>query len=166
MMSDYFDPRQMLVFEDPQQEEAFSPSPRAALRMGGNSRSECSMTDGTEHCKIKAYKNEEIDLSVTMNDEGYLVLSEINYPGWVAYVNGQRRQLFTGNYLFRVLPLPKGDHDIVIKFEPTSFKVGMIITAVTVFFVTLFQISALVRNRIRYPHGTQPSSTADEKMRG
>ena len=105
------------------------------------------MSDTTEHCEIIAYGNEEIDLSVTMNDEGYLVLSEINYPGWVAYVNGQKKQVLTGNYLFRALPLPKGHHDIVIRFEPTSFKVGMIITAVTIVFVALFQISALVRNR-------------------
>jgi uncharacterized membrane protein YfhO len=137
-----------VVFEDLQQKEAFSLSPRAAPGMGGNSKSECSMSDATEHCEIRAYGNEEIDLSVTMNDEGFLVLSEINYPGWVAYVNGQKKQVLTGNYLFRALPLPNGHHDIVMRFEPTSFKVGMIITAVTIFFVALFQISALVRNRL------------------
>jgi hypothetical protein len=148
MMSDDFAPRQMVIFENLQQKEAFSLSPRAAPGMGGNSKPECNMSDATEHCEIRAYGNEEIDLSVTMNDEGYLVLSEINYPGWVAYVNGQKKQVLTGNYLFRVLPLPNGHHDIVMRFEPTSFKVGMIITAVTIFFVALFQISALVRNRL------------------
>jgi hypothetical protein len=155
-----------VVFEDPQQKGAFSLSPRAALSTGENTKPESRMSDATERCEIRTYANEEIDLSVTMNDEGYLVLSEINYPGWVAYVNGRKKQLLTGDYLFRVLPLPNGHHDIVIRFEPTSFKLGMIITAVTVFFFALFQISALVRNRIRCPHGTQSSSTADEKMRG
>jgi uncharacterized membrane protein YfhO len=92
-----------------------------------------------------------------------LVLSEINYPGWVAYVNGRKRQLLTGNYIFRVLPLPRGNHDIVIRFEPRSFKVGIVISAVTVFFFALFQISALVGKRIGCPHGTRPSSAVDEK---
>lgn len=141
MMSDDFDPRQVVVFEDPQQKGAFSLSPRAALGTVGNTKPESAMSDATEHCEIRTYGNEEIDLSVTMNDGGYLVLSEINYPGWVAYVNGRKKQLLTGNYLFRVLPLPNGHHDIVIRFEPTSFKLGMIITAVTVFFFALFQIS-------------------------
>jgi hypothetical protein len=149
MMSDDFDPRQMVVFEDLQQKEAFSLSPRAAPGMGGNSKPECSMSDATEHCEIRAYGNEEIDLSVTMNDEGYLVLSEINYPGWVAYVNGQKKQVLTGNYLFRALPLPKGHHDIVIRFEPRSFRVGIIISAVTLCCFALLLASGLVRNRLR-----------------
>jgi uncharacterized membrane protein YfhO len=148
MMTDDFNPQEAVVFEDLQQQKAFSWSPRAAFGLEENGSPECSMTDGTEYCRVKAYKNEEIALSATMNHDGYLVLSEINYPGWVAYVNGRKRPLLTGNYIFRVLPLPKGNHDIVIRFEPRSFKVGMIITAVTIFFVALFQISALVRNRL------------------
>jgi uncharacterized membrane protein YfhO len=149
MMSDDFDPRQMVAFEDLQQKEAFSLSPRAAFGLGENGSPECSMTDGTEYCRVKAYKNEEIALSATMNHDGYLVLSEINYPGWVAYVNGRKRPLLTGNYIFRVLPLPKGNHDIVMRFEPRSFRVGIIISAVTLCCFALLLASALVRNRLR-----------------
>jgi hypothetical protein len=149
MMTDDFNPEEAVVFEDAQQKKAFSWSPRAAFDLGENGNSECSMTDGTEYCRVQAYKNEEIALSATMNHDGYLVLSEINYPGWVAYVNGQKRPLLTGNYIFRVLPLPKGNHDIVIRFESRSFRVGIIVSAVTLCCFALLLAWALVRNRFR-----------------
>jgi len=149
MMSDDFKPKEMVVFEAPKREEAFSLSPRAPLGMGETAKPESDMPDGTEHCKIQAYENEQIDLTVTTNQDGYLVLSEINYPGWVAYVNGHERQLLTGNYIFRVLPLPKGNHDIVIRFEPRSFRFGIIISAVTLCCLALSLASAFVRNRFR-----------------
>jgi uncharacterized membrane protein YfhO len=149
MMTDDFNPLEAVVFEDAQQKKAFSWSPRAAFDLGENGSPECSMTDGTEYCRVQAYKNEEIALSATMNHDGYLVLSEINYPGWVAYVNGQKRPLLTGNYIFRVLPLPKGNHDIVIRFESRSFRVGIIVSAVTLCCFALLLAWALVRNRFR-----------------
>jgi hypothetical protein len=136
MMTDDFQPKEMVVFEAPEREEAFSLSPRALLDIGETAKPESDIPGGTEDCQIRAYKNEEIDLDVTMNQDGYLVLSEINYPGWVAYVNGHKRQLLTGNYIFRVLPLSNGTHDVVIRYEPTSFKIGLAITVgATVFFI-------------------------------
>jgi hypothetical protein len=170
MMSDDFNPKQMVVFETPKREEASSLSPRAPLGMGETAKPESDMPGGTEHCQIRAYKNEEIDLSVTMNQNGYLVLSEVNYPGWVAYVNGRKRQLLTGNYIFRVLPLPRGNHDIVIRFEPRSFRVGIFISAVTVFFLLYFicSISNLgscqEKNRVPPRHPVVLDSR--RKMRG
>jgi uncharacterized membrane protein YfhO len=149
MMADSFNPLEAVVFEDLQQQEAFSWSPSATHGIEKNGSPEWSMTDGTEYCKVKAYKNEEIALSATMNHDGYLVLSEINYPGWVAYVNGRKKPLLTGNYIFRVLPLSKGNHDIVIRFESRSFRVGIIISAVTLCCCALLLASALVRNRRR-----------------
>jgi uncharacterized membrane protein YfhO len=82
-----------------------------------------------------------------MNDAGYLVLSELNYPGWKAYVNGKKVSILTGNYIFRVLPLPKGDHDILLKFDPDSFKIGLIISVGSILFFLLFQFSVFVRKK-------------------
>jgi hypothetical protein len=70
MMTDDFNPQDAVVFEDLQQQKAFSWSPRTAFGLGENGSPECSMTDGTEYCKVKAYKNEEFALSATMNHDG------------------------------------------------------------------------------------------------
>ncbi len=78
---------------------------------------------------------------------GFLVMSEINYPGWKAYVNGKEVSILTGHYIFRVLPLPKGNHGVLLKFDPDSFRMGLIISVGSILFFLLFQFSVLVRKK-------------------
>ena len=68
-----------------------------------------------------------------MEAPGFLVMSEINYPGWQVYVDGERKKIFTGNYLFRTLPLKKGHHEIRFIFNPSSFKIGAFISVGALF---------------------------------
>ena len=138
MVSNDFDPRQVVVLESPEHRQAFSLSPNAPVATGENGKPGRAIPVESEYCKIHAYENEEIQIAVAMSQNGYLVLSEISYPGWVAYVDGQKRQLLTGNYIFRVLSLTEGTHDVVIRYEPISFKIGL---AVTLAAITLFAAS-------------------------
>ena len=59
------------------------------------------------------------------NGEQLAVFSAIYYPkGWNAYVNGKMIPHFQADYLLRSMLLPKGNSDIVFKFEPKSFLIG------------------------------------------
>ncbi len=78
----------------------------------------------TGSCRVTRYENDRISLLCETRSPGYLILSEIHYPGWRAYVNGKERPLFTGNYLFRTLFLESGNHEVTLEFRPTSFRVG------------------------------------------
>jgi uncharacterized membrane protein YfhO len=59
-----------------------------------------------------------------------LVLSDTYYPGWRALVDGREQPLVRGDLLFRVVPVPAGQHEVVFRFEPTSIRVGLAITVV------------------------------------
>jgi len=53
------------------------------------------------------------------------VFSAIYYPkGWNAYIDGKVVSHFQANYVLRSILLPKGNYDIVFRFEPTSFLTG------------------------------------------
>lgn len=148
MMTHDFNPEKVVVFEEGKnvglpENPGKTATGNNLKRIGDDGGLECRL----DHCRIVSYGENEMELKASMHEAGYLVLSEINYPGWNAYVNGQRASLLTGNRIFRVLPLPKGDHKIVIKFEPDSFWIGLIISVGSILFFLLLEFSVLVRKK-------------------
>ena len=106
MLEEQFDPLKMVVFEKGNAPTTFFP--------------EEPMPGLNEKNWITAYGNNEIELVADMKAPGFLVMSEINYPGWQVFVNGTKRTIFTGNYLFRVVPLGTGRHTTFILHSARS----------------------------------------------
>jgi uncharacterized membrane protein YfhO len=51
------------------------------------------------------------------------IFSEIYYPkGWNCYIDGKLVENFRANYILRGAMIPAGSHQIIWKFEPTSFE--------------------------------------------
>ncbi|HZU75518.1 MAG TPA: YfhO family protein, partial [Dehalococcoidia bacterium] len=63
------------------------------------------------------------------NGPALLVLTDTYYPGWQAFVDGQPAPLLRGDVLFRVVPVPAGEHEVEFRFEPQSLRLGLLITA-------------------------------------
>ena len=90
-------------------------------------------------CSVIEYENEKIRIKTSADHPGFLVLSEIYYPGWIAKVDGEKVPILRGNYLFRVIPLEKGEHEVHLYFVSWSFRIGAIISVLT-FICLLFFI--------------------------
>ncbi|MCE9592913.1 MAG: YfhO family protein [Planctomycetes bacterium] len=67
----------------------------------------------------------EIRLRVTRRDPGYLVACQTWYPGWKATVNGEERPVLVGNYAFQAVRLDAGSNDVVLRFDPDSWRIGL-----------------------------------------
>jgi hypothetical protein len=78
-----------------------------------------------------AYSPNTIKLEVALDQDGYLVLSDTYYPGWRAYVDGKEKEILRANYAFRAVPLKSGQHTVLFKYDPLSFKMGHAISLVT-----------------------------------
>ena len=53
------------------------------------------------------------------------VFSEIYYPdGWKAQVDGAPADVLRSDWTLRSMAIPAGEHDIVMRFEPDSYRVG------------------------------------------
>ncbi|MEJ2150602.1 MAG: YfhO family protein [Chloroflexota bacterium] len=65
----------------------------------------------------------------TPND-GVLVLSELDYPGWRATVDGKNQTIWRADAGLRALPLRAGDHQIIFTYRPLSVTIGGILSAV------------------------------------
>lgn len=81
--------------------------------------------------RIVSYRNNAITVDVQTSHDGLLVLSEIYYPGWNAYVDGVATEILRTNYNLRGLLVKAGRHTIDVRFEPASFTTGAWISAVT-----------------------------------
>jgi hypothetical protein len=78
--------------------------------------------------RITGYENNAIALNVHAAADGLLVLSEIYYPGWKAFVDGKETEVFRTDYHLRSLCVPRGTHRVEVRFAPASFERGGIIT--------------------------------------
>ena len=79
---------------------------------------------------LMKYDNEEIRLRASTDARGFLVMSEIFYPGWQATVDGKEVPVSRGNFIFRVIPLEKGRHEVVFRFVSRPFRFGVLISLV------------------------------------
>jgi uncharacterized membrane protein YfhO len=59
-----------------------------------------------------------------------LMLTDTNYPGWRAFVNGQPAPIVSANYLFRGVIVPKGTSRVEFVYQPGSFRLGGAISMV------------------------------------
>lgn len=82
--------------------------------------------------QIVGYGPNEILLDVRAVGGGILVLSEVNYPGWRAWVNEREVEILRANYLFRAIELPADAQRVRLLYDPPWFKVGVGFFAATI----------------------------------
>lgn len=73
---------------------------------------------------IVGYGPNEILMDTNSANAGVLVLSEIYYPGWRAWVDGHETPVMRADYLFRAVELPAGTHRVRFAYDPAWFKIG------------------------------------------
>ena len=60
-----------------------------------------------------------------------LVLSENNYPGWHAWVDGRETPIYSADIAFRGVILPAGTHRIRMEFHPVILYWSLGLSAAT-----------------------------------
>jgi len=79
----------------------------------------------TGTAKLLEAKSNYLKYQTDNSSDGLLVFSEIYYAeGWKATIDGKESPILRANYVLRALEVPKGKHEIVFSFQPTSFSVG------------------------------------------
>ncbi len=74
---------------------------------------------------ITRYEPEEIRLTARADGAGLLVLSEVYTTGWTATVDGVELDVLETNHALRGVPVPAGEHEVVLRYEPMSLTVGL-----------------------------------------
>jgi hypothetical protein len=73
---------------------------------------------------------ESLSLEVDATGAALLVVGDSFFPGWQAEIDGSRASMLRANGgLARALPVPAGKHSITIAYRPSSFRLGLAISA-------------------------------------
>ncbi len=79
---------------------------------------------------IKEYHPEKVVIEAYLGHPGILVLTDIFYPEWKAYVDGRETKIYRVNGLVRGILLGQGNHVVIFKYFPNSFKIGLIASGI------------------------------------
>jgi hypothetical protein len=99
--------------------------------------------------EITEYRPNRVVLKVQAA-AGYLVLTDLWFPGWTCTVDGQEAPLYRANYLFRAVAVPAGEHTVVFSFQPASLARGRAVSLATLGLVALVGLVGVGR---RYRNG-------------
>ncbi len=87
---------------------------------------------------INNYAPDNLIYTCTSTQKQLAVFSDIYYPkGWNAYIDGKPAEHIRVNYILRGLMIPAGEHTVVFKFEPKSYKYGQIIALISSIIILL-----------------------------
>jgi Bacterial membrane protein YfhO len=81
--------------------------------------------------QIVRYDNKLVRIATSADNEAVLILADSYYPGWKAFVDGREEVIRRANLFFRAVRLPAGSHTVEFRYEPTSFVIGLAISAIT-----------------------------------
>ena len=74
---------------------------------------------------MTSYEPNELRYRCRLHSEQAVIFSEIYYPkGWELTIDGEPAELFRADWILRGAFLPAGEHEIVMRFEPRSYKTG------------------------------------------
>lgn len=84
-------------------------------------------------------------IEIQANGPGLMVLSEISYPGWRVWVDGEQKTLLTSATIMRSVNLEPGLHRIVFSFQPLSVYAGLSLFALGMGIVVTLSLLAARR---------------------
>ncbi|MCM8749702.1 YfhO family protein [Thermomicrobiaceae bacterium CFH 74404] len=108
--------------------------------------------------EILRYENTRVVIRASLAEPAFVVLADTFYPGWEASVDGAPARLYRANHAFRAVWVPAGEHEVELRFAPTTLRLGSLVSALALLVVTGLVVLGLGRRRGR---SSAPDSGVD-----
>ncbi len=146
---DFHPDKEVLLEEEPKWETENPPSP--PFTKGGLGGLKESFSGPKNKVKFISESNNRLNLLVNTTENTLLVLSDTYFPGWKATiqpvgkqlskgVKGEEKRILRANYNFRAIPLKAGEYEIKFIYDPISFKIGTLVSLLTLIGIVLYSI--------------------------
>jgi hypothetical protein len=91
----------------------------------------------SDRVEVTSYAAHRVKIEVNLAQPGLLVLSDMFYPGWKAYVDGVERPIYATNLIMRGVYLKEGKHRVIFVYKPVAFTRGLYISGGTSLLILL-----------------------------
>lgn len=107
--------------------------------LSGIEKNSCSTLNiKQETVIIEKYLPNYVKIKTFNNNNGYLVLLDAYYPGWMALIDNKEVEILNADYIYRTIKLNKGTHKVEFIFDPASIKIGGLISLCSLIFCVIF----------------------------
>jgi hypothetical protein len=104
-------------------------------------------SDTASVANINEYQPNRVAIEVNATRPGWLVLTDLWYPGWTCTIDGNDAPIERADFLFRAVAVPAGAHRVEFRFLPQSFVQGRAIS-ITFAIALLCGLIALCARRL------------------
>jgi hypothetical protein len=114
-----------------------------------------------DRAEVTDYQANRIRLKTSTQAPGLLVLSEVYYPAWKAYVDGEPAPEHVADQLLRSVEIPAGEHVVEMRYESWTLRVGMLISVVAYGVLIALAVISGVQHRRKVADGKDYTTTSD-----
>jgi hypothetical protein len=86
--------------------------------------------DPSEVVTITRDEPQLVEMTAVLRTPGLVVVADMYDPGWTVTVNGRPGEILRTNRAMRGVALPAGTHQLVFRYEPLSFRLGLALSLI------------------------------------
>ena len=125
----------------------FDPSREVILETGTNSTIQQFNNLTIGGVAIIEESANKIKLKAVSDGPALLVLTDTDYPGWKAFIDGQAASIQRANHALRAISIPAGQHEVEFSYQSLSFKLGLWLSSISFSVWSLAAIYSIIKKR-------------------
>ncbi|MCL5072466.1 MAG: YfhO family protein [Actinobacteria bacterium] len=102
--------------------------------------------DQNAEVSLVSYASNKIVFKTQSEKDNLLFVSDNYYPGWDVLIDGVKGNIYRADYSFRAVAIKKGQHEIIFKYYPASFDLGIKISLIAFFSIIIYAIMIKIMN--------------------
>jgi hypothetical protein len=107
-------------------------------------------TDSTGTTKIVEFLPNKVVVETNTKNDQFFTMLQTNFKGWKAFIDESKTSIYTSNFNYRTIFLPKGEHTIRYEYSNDKILILYIISNILFFIAVLFLLGYTIRkNNLR-----------------
>jgi len=99
----------------------------------------------SEKVKVTYTSPQRVELEVSLDVPGIVILADVFYPGWKLTIDGQPAPIYRVNRLMRGAAVEAGRYRLVYTYDPDSFRIGRLVSLAGLGILTLLSLGLWLR---------------------
>ena len=86
---------------------------------------------GNFNFEVIRQQSDRYEFEISASTVVWFFIADANYAGWNAYLDGEQSPVYSAQVLGKAVFVPPGKHVLTVRFEPLSFRVGLLLSLLT-----------------------------------